>query len=132
MTGQVRVAGSLLYASSHFGRGDCGPTLAYWLGKYGMTPTLVERATTLRTGGYLIDFRGSGFEVAKRMGVAPQLLRAGCRVREVRVVNAGAVFDLVVGADGLHSRVRQPLIPLSVLPGEDVHSAAVRIDLADY
>src|SRR5690348_16517138 len=156
------------------GAGIAGPTLAYWLAHHGMTPTLVEKAPTLRTGGYVIDFWGAGFEVASRMGLLPDLTRTGYQVREVRVVNRngrrvsgfpvsafaravrsgftslprgdlaasiyGALdgkvetifgdtiaridqtaddvrvmfdrngpraFDLVVGADGLHSRVRE-------------------------
>ena len=156
------------------GAGIAGPTLAYWLTRYGMTPTLVERAPALRTGGYVIDFWGAGFDVASRMGLIPALLQHGYQVREVRIANssgqrlsgfrvaslaramgggftslprgdlaaaifgtvAGRVetifgdtieriesthdevqvtfqrhvpgtFDLVVGADGLHSRVRE-------------------------
>ena len=156
------------------GAGIAGPTLAHWLARYGMTVTLVEQSPTLRTGGYVIDFWGAGFEVASRMGLLPGLLRAGYAVREVRVVDrtgrtvsgfpadafaravgsgftslprgnlAAAIygalgrrvetifgdsiaridqrvedvrvafdhhgertFDLVVGADGLHSRVRE-------------------------
>jgi 2-polyprenyl-6-methoxyphenol hydroxylase-like FAD-dependent oxidoreductase len=139
-----------------------------------MTPTIVEHAPHLRTGGYVIDFWGTGFDVAKRMNLLPALLTAGYPVREVRVVDrdggrvsgfpaaafsraarggftslqrgdlaaaifealAGEVetmfgdaitgieqttddvrvtfekhgprtFDLIVGADGLHSRVRK-------------------------
>ena len=69
------------------GAGIAGPTLAYWLTRYGMTPTLVERAPRLRTGGYVIDFWGAGFEVANRMGLLLDLLRTGYAVREVRVVD---------------------------------------------
>ena len=156
------------------GAGIAGPTLAYWLARYGIAPTLVEKAPTLRTGGYVIDFWGAGFEVATRMGLLPQLQRDGYVVREVRIVDAhgrrvagfpaavfgravrsgfislprgdlasaifhalpdevetifgdaieridqtassvrvtfarrgAATYDLVVGADGLHSRVRE-------------------------
>jgi 2-polyprenyl-6-methoxyphenol hydroxylase-like FAD-dependent oxidoreductase len=46
------------------GAGIAGATLAYWLARHGMRPTLVEKAPTLRTGGYMIDFWGAGFEVA--------------------------------------------------------------------
>ncbi len=155
------------------GAGIAGTTLAYWLSRYGFVPTLIERAPALRTGGYIMDFWGVGFEVAERMRLAPELRQAGYRVREVRIVNnegtriggfgtkkfghalddrfvsilrgdlaaqlyatvAGRVetifgdeihllsedaqgltiefdraprrrFDLVIGADGLHSRVR--------------------------
>src|SRR5919204_3678993 len=69
------------------GAGIAGPTLAYWLARHGMTPTIVERAPRLRTGGYIIDFWGAGFEVARRMDLVPELLRAGYAVREVRVVD---------------------------------------------
>ncbi len=156
------------------GAGIAGPTLAYWLLHNGVTPTLVERAPQLRTGGYIVDFWGAGLEVAARMHLMPTLLDHGYRIREVRAVDrAGRVvakfpasvftrvsrggfislrrgdlaaavygalggevetlfgdtieridqtaadvivtfahagtrrFDLVVGADGLHSRVRE-------------------------
>lgn len=69
------------------GAGIAGPTLAYWLAHHGMTPTLVEKAPKLRTGGYIVDFWGAGFEVAKRMGLLPQLVRTGYAIRDVRVVN---------------------------------------------
>ncbi len=70
------------------GAGIAGPTLAYWLLHYGFEPTLVEQASSLRTGGYIIDFWGAGFEVAERMGLLPEILELGYKVREVRVVNA--------------------------------------------
>ncbi len=69
------------------GAGIAGPALAYWLAHYGFEPTIVEAAPRLRTGGYIIDFWGSGFEIAGRMGLLPNVLRRGYRVREVRVVN---------------------------------------------
>ena len=63
------------------GAGVAGPTLAYWLARAGHTPTLVERGPELRRGGYVIDFWGAGFEVAERMGIAPELLERGYRAR---------------------------------------------------
>ena len=48
------------------GAGIAGPTLAFWLSMYGITPTLVERAPALRTSGYVVDFRGLGFDIAMR------------------------------------------------------------------
>ncbi len=155
------------------GAGIAGPTLAYWLAHFGMEPTIVEKASKLRTGGYIIDFWGLGFDIADRMGLLPEIRRKGYMVRDVRIVDrngkriagfpaeavarvaqgryislargdlaasifdaiAGRVesifndsvarieqsaqgvqvtfetgttrdFDLVIGADGLHSRVR--------------------------
>src|SRR5579872_4919280 len=69
------------------GAGIAGPTLAYWLAHHGFEPTLLESAPALRTGGYVIDFWGSGFDVADRMGLLPEIRREGYLVREVRIVN---------------------------------------------
>jgi len=73
------------------GAGIAGPTLAFWLHAAGFRPTLVELAPALRTGGYIIDFWGLGYEIAERMGIAPDLDRIGYHVRELRIVGeAGA------------------------------------------
>ena len=68
------------------GAGIAGPTLAYWLHQYGLKPSIVERAPALRTGGYIIDFWGVGFDVAERMGLLPDIRREGYIAREVRVL----------------------------------------------
>ena len=70
------------------GAGIAGPTLAYWLLRRGFAPTLVERAQSFRTGGYMIDFWGLGYEVAERMGLRPSLDRLGYHIRELEVVDA--------------------------------------------
>jgi 2-polyprenyl-6-methoxyphenol hydroxylase-like FAD-dependent oxidoreductase len=69
------------------GAGIAGPTLAYWLLHHGFEPTLLERAPAPRTGGYMIDLWGVGYDVAEGMGLLSQFLRDGYRVREVRLVN---------------------------------------------
>ncbi len=68
------------------GAGIAGPTLAWWLSRYGMEATIVERAPRLRTGGYIVDFWGMGFEVADRMGLLPAIRNQGYLIQEVRVV----------------------------------------------
>ncbi|MBO8190292.1 FAD-dependent monooxygenase [Streptomyces oryzae] len=55
------------------GAGIAGPALAFWLNRYGFEVTVVEKASTLRSGGYPIDVRGTALEVVRRMGVLPQL-----------------------------------------------------------
>lgn len=70
------------------GAGIAGPTLAYWLVRLGYDVTIVERAPALRTGGYMIDFWGVGYDVALRMGLGPRLDRDGYRIEELRIVNA--------------------------------------------
>ncbi len=69
------------------GAGIAGPTLAYWLLRHGHEPTLVERAPKLRTGGYVIDFWGTGYDVAERMRLIPELDRTGYHVKELRLVD---------------------------------------------
>ena len=69
------------------GAGIAGPTLAYWLLQQGITPTLVEKALRPRTGGYVIDFWGLGYEVAGKMGLLPMLNREGYDVQELRLVD---------------------------------------------
>lgn len=69
------------------GAGIAGPCLAYWLRNHGFEPTIVERAPRLRTGGYIIDFWGAGFDVADRMGLVPQILQRGYRLKELRQVD---------------------------------------------
>jgi 2-polyprenyl-6-methoxyphenol hydroxylase-like FAD-dependent oxidoreductase len=69
------------------GIGIAGPTLAFWLARHGFEPTLIERAPALRTGGYMIDFWGLGFDVAERMGLIPALRRDGYDIQEVRLVD---------------------------------------------
>ena len=57
------------------GAGIAGPTLAFWLKAAGFEPTLIERAPALRTGGYVIDFWGLGYDIAERMGLARDITR---------------------------------------------------------
>jgi 2-polyprenyl-6-methoxyphenol hydroxylase-like FAD-dependent oxidoreductase len=69
------------------GAGVAGPCLAYWLRHHGFEPTIVERAPRLRFGGYVVDFWGAGFDVADRMGLMPEILNEGYRIKEVRQVD---------------------------------------------
>lgn len=70
------------------GIGIAGSTLAYWLGKHDYRPTLIEQAPRLRTGGYVIDFWGRGFDIAARMGILSDLKSEGYNAKEVRLVDA--------------------------------------------
>lgn len=69
------------------GIGIAGPTLAFWLLKSGHEVLLVEQAPQLRSGGYVIDFWGIGFDIAEKMGLIPQLTEIGYQVQEVRLVD---------------------------------------------
>ena len=69
------------------GAGIAGPTFAYWLKRSAFTPTLLERAPTLRTSGYVIDFWGLGYDIAEKMGFLPDILREGYHVQELRIID---------------------------------------------
>ncbi|MGH6848669.1 MAG: FAD-binding domain [Methylocella sp.] len=88
------------------GIGIAGPTLAYWLGEQGFEPTLVDRASRLRTSGYLIDFWGLGYDIAERMGLLSDLKCEGYDVKEVRFVNAEARRVGGFGVDVFRSLTR--------------------------
>src|SRR5262245_49691294 len=69
------------------GAGIAGPTVAFWLKAAGFAPTLIEQAPALRGGGYVIDFWGTGYDIAERMGLGAALERIGYQMREMRIVN---------------------------------------------
>jgi 2-polyprenyl-6-methoxyphenol hydroxylase-like FAD-dependent oxidoreductase len=70
------------------GLGIAGPTFAYWLKAAGFEPTLIERSPALRSGGYVIDFWGLGYDVADRMGLLAEIDRVGYHFRELRIVDS--------------------------------------------
>ncbi|UJR12502.1 hypothetical protein I4U23_016677 [Adineta vaga] len=51
------------------GAGIAGPTVAFWLVRYGMKVTVIERSPQLRSAGQTIDIRGTGLEVVRKMGL---------------------------------------------------------------
>lgn len=98
------------------GGGIAELTAAWWLDHHGAEVVVVERAPGLRGGGYLIDFLGQTFfdaldgRVALRFGHSVARLvhdRAGSRITAKLDDGTREHADLLVGADGIHSRVRQ-------------------------
>lgn len=99
------------------GAGIAGPTLAFWLLKSGHEVTIVERAQQLRTGGYLVDFWGAGFDIAERMGIVPELRRRGYVFTDAEVVNG----------DG---RRIASITPAKIMKSGEKYISIVRSDLA--
>jgi 2-polyprenyl-6-methoxyphenol hydroxylase-like FAD-dependent oxidoreductase len=69
------------------GASIAGPALAYWLSRYGFQPTIVERAPTVRPGGYAVDFRGASIRVLERMGLLPEVQRMQTRIGAITIVD---------------------------------------------
>ena len=81
------------------GAGVAGAALAYWLHRTGHTPTLIEKAPEFRTGGYMIDFWGVGYQVAKRMGIEDAIRAAGYQIEWLRSVGARGEIKADVDVD---------------------------------
>ncbi|HEY2816295.1 MAG TPA: FAD-binding domain [Casimicrobiaceae bacterium] len=90
------------------GIGIAGPAVAYWLKRLGHEPTLFEKATALRTGGYLIDFWGLGYTIAERMGILAGVRARGYDIQRMRMVDhrgrEKAQIDLTPMREALHGR----------------------------
>lgn len=71
------------------GGGLAGLTLAYWLHHWGMEPIIIEQAPELRREGYGIDFFGTGYDVAERMGILEQLAQQQLPIDTIDIVNRG-------------------------------------------
>lgn len=69
------------------GASIAGPALAYWLRRYGFSPTVVERAPALRDGGHAIDLRGVAKKVVERMGLMDDVRRASIDTRGMSFVD---------------------------------------------
>jgi len=69
------------------GASIAGPTLAFWLAKYGFTVTIVERSKSLRLGGQNLDIRGAGRAIVRMMGIEEKILAANTGEIGLQFVN---------------------------------------------
>jgi 2-polyprenyl-6-methoxyphenol hydroxylase-like FAD-dependent oxidoreductase len=90
------------------GAGVAGAALAHWLHRTGHAPTVIEKAPEFRTGGYMVDFWGVGYQVTKRMSIDDTIRAAGYRIGSLRSVGSGGevkadvdvnVFRRMIGDD---------------------------------
>jgi len=69
------------------GAGIAGTAPAFWLQRAGHEVLLVAEAPQLRSGGYIVDFWGIGYDVAEKMGLVERIRERGYLVNEVRLVD---------------------------------------------
>lgn len=81
------------------GAGVAGAALAHWLRRTGHVPTLIERAPAFRTGGYMIDFWGIGYRVARKMGIESTIRAAGYDVQSVRTLGPEGATQAALRVD---------------------------------
>jgi len=87
------------------GAGIAGLTAAILLKERGWDPVVVEREPALPTEGYMLDFAGTGWDVAERMDLAPALRAVRYPVDAMEYVNGRGRPFLRVPLD----RVRRAL-----------------------
>lgn len=81
------------------GAGIGGPTLAYWLRRYGFDVTVVERASAPRSGGHAVDIRGTAREVAERTGILSEVRKAHTGARGMAFVDRDNKRVATMGTD---------------------------------
>src|SRR5262249_963281 len=85
------------------GAGPAGLTVAYWLRRYGYSPTIVERAPSVLGGGYQIDVGGAALQVVKEMGVHDAVVAAHTDMQGAMLVDKkGNVVKRMSGDDFGH------------------------------
>ncbi|MGW2911307.1 FAD-dependent monooxygenase [Streptomyces asoensis] len=70
------------------GASIAGLTLAQWLARHGFSPTIVERAPELRTGGNGVDVSGDAIAVAERMRLMGRIRQLAADVHGMKFVDA--------------------------------------------
>lgn len=70
------------------GAGIAGTALAYWLSRMGHGVLLVEQAPELRSGGYILNLWGVGYDAVEKMGLLPTLLKLQYESDELRMVDS--------------------------------------------
>ena len=73
------------------GASIAGPVLAYWLHRFGFSPTVIERTPEVNVGGggHAVDLFGPAVELMDWMGVLPEVEAARTRTRLISFVRPG-------------------------------------------
>lgn len=69
------------------GASIAGPTLAFWLNRFGFEVTVVERADGLRLGGQNIDVKEAAQKIVRLMGIEEEIRKANTGEMGVRFVD---------------------------------------------
>jgi len=82
------------------GASIAGPTLAFWLAKYGFNVTIIERSKSLRLGGQNLDIRGAGRAIARMMDIEEEILAANTGELGLQFVNSDNEVKAAFPVDG--------------------------------
>ncbi|OEJ36253.1 FAD-dependent monooxygenase [Streptomyces agglomeratus] len=88
------------------GASIAGPSLAFWLSRYGYTVTVVEKAPALRGGGFAVDFRGDAHRtVLQRMGIWDEIHRQQTHMGVQTFVDTNGTEQVTLPADFMSGEV---------------------------
>jgi 2-polyprenyl-6-methoxyphenol hydroxylase-like FAD-dependent oxidoreductase len=94
------------------GAGIAGLAAALSLNRRGWQVEIVEKARDFRSGGYMIDFFGPGFDAAERLGLLPALKRRSSDIDKVDWVGADGRTDAKLDYRLMQKTVQGRLFPL--------------------
>ncbi len=110
------------------GAGVAGPTLAYWLARAGLRPTVVERANGQRSSGSPVDVRGPALPVVERMGVVDALRAAATQATGIRFVDSSGRLSRRMSMPATRSAAGTPEIEVPRADLARILCAAARDD----
>lgn len=70
------------------GAGIAGPAVCYWLKRFGFSPVLIEKSSSIRKGGQALDIRGVATQLVREMGIYEQICNLRTRIECGRFVDA--------------------------------------------
>lgn len=83
-----------------------GPTLAFWLCRYGFDVTIVELSVAVRGGGYPIDIRGAAVDVLDRMRITGEVRAVQGTTETLKFVDKDGVPIGVIDPEALTGGTR--------------------------
>lgn len=98
------------------GAGIAGLAGALTLSRAGWRVTLLERATSLRGGAYVVGFSGIGYRAAERLGLLPALRARESPWREAQQVDRDGRVRSILSVDAQRGLVGRQVI--SILRGD--------------
>jgi 2-polyprenyl-6-methoxyphenol hydroxylase-like FAD-dependent oxidoreductase len=112
------------------GASIAGPTLAWWLHRYGFRVTVVERAAALRkAGGHAVDLFAPAVDIVERMGLLDAVQERRTGTERITVRREGARRDVTIDVARLMGAVSRRHVEIMRDDLGEILHAATRDDV---
>ncbi|MGX7828052.1 FAD-dependent oxidoreductase [Actinokineospora sp. 24-640] len=111
------------------GAGIAGLTVAWWLRRAGWSVTVLERSPGPRPDGYMMDFFGSGYDIAERMGLIGRVEAADAGITALRYTTPGGAPRGGVSAAAMRRALGGRLVSLMRGDLDGILRDAVGLDI---